>query len=42
WLFAKAWRLQGRIANLLAHDYETAKFYNQPGQTWFLTLRYQP
>lgn len=42
WLFAKEWRLQGRIANLLAHDYETAKFYNQPGQTFFLTLRYQP
>ena len=35
-----AWRLQGRIANLFDQHYETAEFYNQPGRTLQLTLRY--
>jgi len=39
---AKDWRLQARIENLLDKDYETAAFYNQPGRSLFLTLRYQP
>lgn len=39
---AKAWRLQARIENLLDKDYETAAFYNQPGRSIYVTLRYQP
>lgn len=40
--FAKAWRLQARIENLFDKEYETASFYNQPGRSFFVTLRYQP
>ena len=35
-------RLQGRIANLLDTDYETADFYNQAGRALYVTLRYEP
>lgn len=37
----KEWRLQARIANLLDKYYETAEFFNQPGRSLFVTLRYQ-
>ena len=37
----REWRLQGRVANLLDADYETAGGYNQPGQALYLTVRYQ-
>ena len=37
-----AWRLQGRIENLLNENYETVAYYNQPGRAVYLTLRYQP
>ncbi len=40
--FAKAWRAQARVENLLDKDYETAAFFNQPGRSFFFTLRYQP
>ena len=36
------WRLQGRIANVFDHDYQSVAFYNQPGREWFVTLRYAP
>jgi vitamin B12 transporter len=36
------WRVQGSVTNLFDKDYETANLYNQPGQGFFLTLRYQP
>lgn len=36
------WRLQTRIENLFDKDYETAAFYNQPGRSAYVTLRYQP
>lgn len=39
---SQAWRVQARLANLLDEDYETVNFFNQPGRTVFLTLRYQP
>ena len=39
---SKAWRVQGRIANLFDKDYQTAAFYNQPGRSGWITLRYQP
>ncbi len=39
---APAWRLQGRLANVLDQHYETVSFYNQPGREWFLGVRYTP
>ncbi len=36
------WRVQARVENLLDKDYETAAYYNQPGRSLYLTLRYQP
>lgn len=39
---AQAWRVQARIVNLFDEEYETAAFYNQPGRSFFVTLRYQP
>jgi vitamin B12 transporter len=38
--FARAWRLQARIANLLDKHYETVSFYNQAGRAAYVTLRY--
>jgi len=40
--FTESLRLQGRIEKLFDEDYETAAFYNQPGRSFYLTLRYQP
>jgi vitamin B12 transporter len=40
--FAESLRLQGRIENLFDEEYETAAYYNQPGRSFYLTLRYQP
>ncbi len=40
--FVKNWLLQARIDNLFDKDYETAAFFNQPGRSFFFTLRYQP
>ncbi len=37
-----AWSLQARVENLLDEEYQTAAFYNQPGLSGYLTLRYQP
>jgi vitamin B12 transporter len=39
---AKAWRAQARVENLFDKEYETASYYNQPGRSLFVTLRYQP
>lgn len=39
---AKDWRVQARVENLPDKDYETAAFFNQPGRSLYLTLRYQP
>ncbi len=36
------WLLQARIENLFDEDYETASFFNQPGRSGYLTLRYSP
>jgi vitamin B12 transporter len=36
------WRLQARLDNLFDADYETAAYYNQPGRSFFVTLRYEP
>lgn len=39
--FAPEWQLQGRVANLLDKQYETAQYFNQPGRGLYLTLSYQ-
>lgn len=39
---AKDWRLQARVENLFDKDYETAAYFNQPGRSLYLALRYQP
>lgn len=42
YVLTRAWRLQARIENLFDKEYETASYYNQPGRSFFVTLRYQP
>ncbi len=37
-----AWMLQAGVANVFDRTYETAAFYNQPGRTYQLRLRYAP
>jgi vitamin B12 transporter len=36
------WRVQGTLVNIFDADYETARFYEQPGRGVFVTLTYQP
>ncbi len=38
----EAWRLQARVENLFDKDYQTARYYDQPGLGAYVTLRYQP
>ena len=40
--FAPGWALDGRLANAFDRHYETVYYFNQPGRSWYLTLRYQP
>ncbi len=40
--FTDVLRIEGRIENLFDEDYETAAFFNQPGRTLFVSLRYEP
>jgi len=40
--FARDWRVEARLANAFDRQYETVYYYNQPGRTWFLTMRYSP
>ena len=42
WRVCAHWQLQARVANALDHRYETAYYFNQPGRTAYLTLRYRP
>lgn len=42
WHFLPRWLLQARLANAFSKHYETAEYFNQPGRTVFVTLRYQP
>lgn len=39
---ADDWRLQLSVANVFDREYETARWYNQAGRTWLLSLRWQP
>ncbi|MBE2211109.1 MAG: TonB-dependent vitamin B12 receptor [Xanthomonadaceae bacterium] len=36
------WRLQLAVANVFDREYETARWYNQAGRTWLLSLRWHP
>ncbi len=40
--FLPGWRVEAKLANVFDRQYETAYYFNQPGRTWFLTLRYSP
>jgi len=42
WHFSDAWQVEARLANAFDHDYETVWYFNQPGRSAFLTLRYRP
>ncbi|WP_426701571.1 TonB-dependent vitamin B12 receptor [Rhodanobacter sp. Col0626] len=40
--FAPDWQVEARLANVFDRDYETVWYFNQPGRSAFLTLRYSP
>ncbi|MFC5742302.1 TonB-dependent vitamin B12 receptor [Dyella tabacisoli] len=40
--FAADWQVEARLANAFDRRYETVYYFNQPGRTWFLTVRYSP
>jgi vitamin B12 transporter len=42
WHFAPAWQVEARLANMFDRDYATIWYFNQPGRSAFLTLRYSP
>ena len=42
WQFARDFSLQAKLNNLTDKQYETAFGYNQPGRSFYLTLRWQP
>ncbi|MGH8254884.1 MAG: TonB-dependent receptor domain-containing protein [Steroidobacteraceae bacterium] len=42
WLIRPHWEVQVLLANACNRSYETALYYNQPGRSAYLTLRYVP
>ncbi|SEI69426.1 vitamin B12 transporter [Frateuria terrea] len=40
--FARDWQLEARLANVFDRRYETVYYFNQPGRSWYLTVRYTP
>ncbi|MEO6927406.1 MAG: TonB-dependent receptor, partial [Rhodanobacter sp.] len=42
WHVAPAWQVEARLANLFDRDYETVWYFNQPGRSVYLTVRYSP
>jgi vitamin B12 transporter len=40
--FDAAWKVELSANNIFDRHYETARYFNQPGRNWMLTLRYQP
>ncbi len=42
YVFNDMWKLQAAVDNVFARNYETAAFYNQPGRTFSIRLRYAP
>jgi vitamin B12 transporter len=37
-----AWNLRVSLNNVFDRHYETARYYNQPGRNYLLTLNYRP
>ena len=42
WRLPSRWEIQALLQNALNRSYETALYYNQPGRSAYLTLRYRP
>ncbi|HEV2621477.1 MAG TPA: TonB-dependent vitamin B12 receptor [Frateuria sp.] len=42
WAFAPGWQVEARLANAFDRRYETVYYFNQPGRSGYLTLRYTP
>lgn len=42
WRLPSSWEIQALLTNALNRRYETALYYNQPGRSVYLTLRYRP
>jgi vitamin B12 transporter len=42
WHFSADWQVEARLSNVFDRDYETVWYFNQPGRSAFLTLRYSP
>lgn len=42
YFFSERLRVQAEVSNLLDEAYQTAAYYNQPGRTLMVTLRYDP
>ena len=40
--FTPDWQVEARLANAFDRHYETVWYYNQPGRSLFLTVRYSP
>jgi vitamin B12 transporter len=38
----RGWSLEGKLANLLDKDYQTARLFNEDGRNAMLTVRYAP
>lgn len=38
--FTEQWQLRAKVDNALDQDYQTAKGYNQPGRTYFVSVSY--
>ncbi|KAA0069744.1 TonB-dependent vitamin B12 receptor [Rhodanobacter sp. T12-5] len=42
WHFNADWQVEARLSNVFDRHYETVWYFNQPGRSAFLTLRYSP
>jgi vitamin B12 transporter len=42
WHFAPGWQVEARLTNVFDRNYETVYYFNQPGRSGFVTLRYSP
>ncbi len=42
WHFTRDWQVEAKLANAFDHHYETVYYFNQPGRSYYLTLRYSP
>lgn len=42
WHFTADWQFEAKLANAFDHNYETVYYFNQPGRSYYLTVRYSP